>query len=251
VVCRVSVALIVALATTAMSAPAAAVSCNGAQIAAGTCSVGGGTTDTGVDLWGDVTSGGSSGGDNSDGPDECPVVVNGQCVGTSPPKGGGGPMTVSDLESFRPRSPQQFVEPTGWAIQRIPANFWSTAQTHVVSGRLLGNPARVKFSPVLYRRSFGDGSQQTSDSPGDTWRELGQSPWTRTPTSHSYDEVGDVQVRLVVWYSAAFRFGSQGWRRLTGLVKGKANELTVSVLSADTVLVDRACLSDAFGCPDG
>ena len=248
---RFAVVMIVALATTAMTTPATAASCSGAQIAAGTCSVGGGTTGTGVDLWGGVTTGGSSGGADSDGPDECPVVVNGQCVGSSPPKGGGGPTTVSDLESFRPRSPQQFVEPTGWAIQRIPANFWSTAKTHVVSGRLLDNPADVRFSPVLYQRSFGDGSRQTIASPGDTWRELGQSPWTRTVTSHSYDEVGDVRVRLVVWYSAAFRFGSQGWRRLAGLVKSRANDLTVSVLSADTVLVDRPCSPGAFGCPDG
>ena len=248
---RVAVALIVALATTAMSAPATAISCSGAQITAGTCSVGGGTTGTGVDLWGDATSGGSSGGTNSDGPDVCPVVVNGQCVGSSPPKGGGGPTTVSDLESFRPRSPQQFAEPTGWAIQRVPANFWSTVKSHVVSGRLLGNPADVRFSPKMYRRSFGDGSRQTSESPGDTWRELGQSPWTRTLTSHSYDEVGNVRVRLVDWYSAAFRFGSQGWRRLTGFVKARANDLTVSVLSADTLLVDRSCSRGAFGCPVG
>lgn len=248
---RIAVALILAVSATSISAPASAVSCTGAQIAAGTCSVGGGTTDTGVDLWGDATSGGSSGDVNSDGPDECPVVVNGQCVGSSPPKGGSGPTTVSDLESFRPRSPQQFVEPTGWAIRRIPANFWSTAQAHIVSGRLLDNPADVRFSPVLYRRSFGDGSRQTSEKSGDTWRELGQSPWTRTSTSHVYDEMGNVRVRLVVWYSAEFRFGSQGWRPLSGLVTARANDLTVSILSADTALVDRPCSRGAFGCPGG
>jgi hypothetical protein len=251
VVRRVAVALIFSLAVSAMTSPAMAVSCSGAQIAAGTCSVGGGTTDTGVDLWGDVTSGGSSGDATDDGPDECPVVVNGQCVGSSPPKGGVGPTTVSDLESFRPRSPLQFVEPTGWAIRRVPTNFCSTARAHVVSGRLLDNPADVRFSPVLYRRSFGDGSRLTSESPGKTWRELGKSPWTRTSTSHTYDEAGNVRVRLVVWYSAKFRFGSQGWRPLAGLVMAKANDLNLSVLSADTVLVDRPCSRGGFGCPSG
>ena len=103
---HVAVALIFALTTTAMSTPATALSCSGAQISAGTCSVGGGTTDTGVDLWGDVTTGGSSGSADSDGPDECPVVVNGQCVGSSPPKGGGGPTTVSD--AGQPRRCQIF-----------------------------------------------------------------------------------------------------------------------------------------------
>jgi len=249
VVRRVAVALIVAVAAAAMSAPVMAVSCTAAQIAAGTCSVGGGTTDTGVDLWGDSTSGGSSGDTGSDGPDECPVIVNGQCVGSSPPKGDVSPTTVSDIESFRPSSPQQFVEPGGWSLRRVPTNFWSTAQVHVVSGTLLDNPAAVRFSPVLYRRHFGDGSRQTSDRRGEPWRELGQSPWTRTSTSHSYDEAGNVRVRLSVWYSAEFRFGSQDWRPLTGFVMARANDLTLHVLSADTVLVDRLCTRGAFECP--
>ena len=246
---RVAIALMFSVAVSANPVPVMAVSCSAAQIGAGSCSVGGGTTDTGVDLWGDVTSGGSSGNANDDGPDVCPVIVNGQCVGSSPPKGDFGPTTVSDLESFRPRSPDQFVEPTGWAIRRVPTNFWSTARAHLVSGRLLDNPADVRFSPVLYRRSFGDGSRLTSESPGKSWRELGQPPWTRTSTSHSYDETGNVRVRLVVWYSAKFRFGSQGWRPLEGLVMVKANDLNLSVLSADTALVDQPCSPGAFGCP--
>jgi hypothetical protein len=246
---RLVVALIVAAVAGGIAPHAVAVSCTAAQIAAGSCSVGGGTTDTGVDLWGDSTSGGSSGDTDSDGPDECPVVVNGQCVGSSPPKGGVGPTTVSDLESFRPITLQQFVEPGGWSLRRVPTNFWSTAHTHIVSGRLLDNPADVRFSPVLFRRYFGDGSRQTSDRQGATWRQLGQSPWTRTPTSHAYDELGIVRVRLSVWYSAEFRFGSQDWRPLSGLVVARANELTLSIFTADTVLVDRPCERGAFGCP--
>ena len=246
---RLVVALIVAAVAGGIAPHAVAVSCTAAQIAAGSCSVGGGTTDTGVYLWGDSTSGGSSGDTDSDGPDECPVVVNGQCVGSSPPKGGVGPTTVSDLESFRPITPQQFVEPGGWSLRRVPTNFWSTAHTHIVSGRLLDNPADVRFSPVLFRRYFGDGSRQTSDRQGATWRQLGQSPWTRTPTSHAYDELGIVRVRLSVWYSAEFRFGSQDWRPLSGLVMARANELTLSIFTADTVLVDRPCERGAFGCP--
>jgi hypothetical protein len=248
VVRRTAVALIISAAVSMMTTPAMSISCSGAQIASGTCSVGGGTTDTGVDLWGDVTSGGSSGDVNDDGPEECPVVVNAKCVGSSPPKGGVEPTTVSDLESFRPRSPQQFVEPAGWTIRRIPTNFWSTARTHVVSGSLLDNPTDVRFIPEQYQRSFGDGLRQTSASRGASWRQLGQSPWTGTSTSHSYDEAGNVRVRLIVWYSAKFRFGSQGWRPLTGLVMARANDLTVSVLSADTALVNRPCSPGAFGC---
>lgn len=240
-----------ALSMTSVAMPAQAATCTAAHIAAGTCSVGGGTTGGGVDLWGDATSGGStgSGGNESDGPDECPVVVNGQCVGTSPPKDGSGPTSVSDLESFRPRTPVQFGEPSGWSVRRIPTNFWSTATAHTVSGELLGNPADVRFTPVLFRRYFGDGERRTNAMNGATWRDLGQAPWTATPTSHVYTSEGHFRVRLLVWYAAEYRFGSQDWVPLTGEVAVWANELDLTVLSADLVLVDQSCAGTAPGCP--
>ena len=245
---RFALALIFTVAFAGIAQNASAVSCTAAQIAAGSCSVGGGTTGSGVDLWGDATWGGSSGSGNSDGQDECPVVVNEQCVGSSPPKDGVGPTTTRDIESFRPRSPQQFVEPGGWTLRRVPTNFWSTAVTHIVSGRLLDNPADVRFTPVRYRRYFGDRSRQTTDRRGATWSELGQSPWTKTSTSHTYDESGDFRIRLVVWYAAEFRFGSQNWRLLDGLVAARANDLNLAVFSTDTVLVDRPCSRGGFDC---
>lgn len=247
------IALIVAasLAMASLSMIAQATTCTAANIAAGTCSVNGGTHGGGVDLWGDATSGGSggSGGGSSDGPDECPVVVNGQCVGTSPPKDGTGPTSISDLESFRPRTPTQFVEPDGWSVRRIPTNFWTVVSAHTVSGELLGNPADVRFTPVLVRRYFGDGERRTSAMTGASWRDLGQAPWTRTSTSHAYDSEGRYRVRVLVWYSAAYRFGSQDWVPLAGEVAVWANDLKLTVLSADLVLVDRSCEETSLGCP--
>lgn len=245
---RVALIAAVVMGLTTSVASAVAATCTAAHIATGTCSVNGGTSDGGVDLWGDVTTDGTSGGGANDGPDECPVVVNGQCVGTSPPKDGTGPTSISDLESFRPRTPTQFGEPAGWSVRRIPANFWSTAPTHTVSGELLGNPADVRFTPVLFRRYFGDGERRTSALKGASWRELGQAPWTRTATSHVYDTVGRYRVRLLVWYSAEYRFGAQDWVQLAGEVSVWANELEVTVLSADTVLVDRSCDAPEPGC---
>jgi hypothetical protein len=249
---RIALIAVAAFALMPLSAPAQATTCTAANIAAGTCSVNGGTTGGGVDLWGDATSGGSggSGGGSSDGPDECPEVVNGQCVGTSPPKDGSGPTSISDLESFRPRTPTQFVEPSGWSVRRIPTNFWTVVSAHTVSGELLGNPADVRFTPVLLRRYFGDGEKRTGATKGASWRDLGQAPWTRTSTGHAYDSEGRYRVRMLVWYSAAYRFGSQDWVPLTGEVAVWANELNLTVLSADLVLVDQSCGETSPGCPD-
>lgn len=228
--------------------PTLAATCTAAHIIAGTCTVGGGTTGGGVDLWGDLTTGGTSGDNGNDGPSECPVVVNGQCVGTSPPKNGAGPTTVSDIESFRPRAPIQFLEPSGWSVRRVPTNFWTVAARHTGSGELLGNPAEVRFTPVLYRRYFGDGDRRTSASAGNTWSALGQAPWTRTATSHSYASLGRFRVRLLAWYTAEFRFGNQSWVPLSGTVSAWANELTVAILSSESLLVERPCSEAAVGC---
>jgi hypothetical protein len=250
VVRRASRALIVVVTLSALfpSTWADAAPCTAAHIVAGTCAVGGGTTGGGVDLWGDATSGGNAGDSGSDGPRECPVVVNGQCVGTSPPKDGTGPTTVRDIESFRPRAPIQFSEPAEWSVRHIPTNFWASTSQHVVRGELLGNPAEVRFTPVLFRRYFGDGDRRTTATVGASWRELGQSPWTRTATSHNYESTGRFRIRMLAWFEAEYRFGHQSWMPLEGAVTAWSNELTVTVLASDTVLVDRPCGDDSVGC---
>lgn len=245
---RALIAVIIAVPPALTPVGAEAAPCTAAHIIAGTCVVGGGTTGGGVDLWGDATTGGSPGESENDGPRECPVVVNGQCVGTSPPKNGTGPTTVRDIKSFRPRAPIQFSEPAGWSVRNIPTNFWSSTTRHVVSGELLGNPAEVRFTPVLFRRYFGDGDRRTTATVGMSWRELGQSPWTRTATSHTYDSVGRFRIRMLAWYEAEFRFGNQSWVPLSGAVTAWANELAVSVLASDTVLVERPCGPSSPGC---
>lgn len=245
---RFAVAVVLALAACAVSPSAFAATCTGAQIASGQCSVGGGTTGGGVDLWGDVTTDGSDGESGDGGTDECPVVINGRCEGASPPKDGVAPTTVNDIASFTPHTPTQFLEPNGWSLRGVPTNFWSTIGPHTVSGELLGNPAAVRFTPVRFRRYFGDGRRQTSDDAGRTWRELGQEPWTRTRTSHSYSDASQYRVRLVVWFSAEFRFGEQEWRTVEGLVTARANDLSLTVFDAETLLVARPCVPGAIGC---
>lgn len=229
--------------------PAVAVSCSGAAIAAGTCSVGGGTTGGGVDLWGDATGdGGSSSSGGATDPNECPHPVGDRCLGESPPKDVSRPTTVHDIASFRPDRPSQFSEPLGWTLSGIPTNFVSVAARHVVSGELLGNDADVRFTPVSYARRFGDGSSQSTRSAGDTWLHLRQPWWTRTPTSHVYDHPDVVTVTLTVWFEAEYRFGNQDWHPLAGWVSSRANDLTFRTFEADTVLVARPCVDTAVGC---
>lgn len=213
------------------------------EIVAGICSVGGGTDGTGVDVWVDgSTGGGSSGGS---GEIDCNETPDGRCVGVSPPKTVDKPESVHDLESFRPRQPRQLSEPGSWTIAGLPTNFVTRARTHIVSGELSGHTAEVRFIPVRYRRSFGDGSTQSTIARGSRW----STPWSNTATSHTYSTAGVVTVHLVVTYVADYRFSGLDWVRLSGAVTRAAPDLSIRVFAADTVLVARPCGSGSIGCP--
>ena len=223
--------------------PAQALSCTMTEIVAGICSVGGGTDETDVNLWVDGSTGGGSSGGSSE--VECNETPDGRCVGVSPPKTVDKPESVHDLESFRPRQPRQFSEPGAWTIAGLPTNFVSRARTHVVTGELSGHAADVRFTPVRFTRSFGDGSTQSTTARGARW----STPWTTTLTSHTYGDTGLVIVRLVVTYVADYRYSVVDWVRLTGTVSRAAPDVALRVFSADTVLVARPCSSGAVACP--
>ena len=241
--------LIVALVVVgAAPVAASATTCTGVTLSSGSCSVNGGVSGGGVDLWGDLTDGGGSTSGGTTDPNECPNPVGDRCVGGPPPKDVSGPSTVHDIASFRPHAPAQFSEPSGWTLRGIPTNFVSVAHRHVIAGELLGNEAAVRFTPETYVRRYGDGTSKSTTSSGETWTALGQAWWTRTPTSHSFHDPSGVTVSLTVWYSAEFRIGNQDWTPLAGLVSARGNDLVFSVLDADTVLVARPCAPFAVGC---
>jgi hypothetical protein len=227
---------------------ASATTCTGVTLSSGTCSVNGGVSGGGVDLWGDLTDGGGSTGGGTADPNECPNPVGDRCVGGPPPKDVSGPTTVHDIASFRPHAPTQFSEPSGWTLRDIPTNFISVARRHVIAGELFGNDAAVRFTPESYVRHYGDGTSKSTTTSGDTWSALGQSWWTRTATSHAFLDPSAVTVSLTVWYSAEYRFGNQDWTPLAGVVSARGNDLTFTVLDSDTVLVARSCAAGAVGC---
>lgn len=211
------------------------------EIIAGVCDVGAGTDGTGVDVWVDGDApGGSTGGGGVD----CNETAEGRCVGSSPPKTVDKPESVHDLESFRPKQPKQFSEPYGWSLLGLHTNFVSRAKPHVVIGELVGHSAEVRFIPVRFRRSFGDGHSQSTSHKGSRWT----SAWAHTLTDHTYWSTGVVTVRLVVDYVADYRFSGLDWVRLDGIVSRSAPPLELRIFDATTVLVARECEPSAVGC---
>ena len=154
---------------------------------------------------------------------------------------------VSDLQNFPAPIAPTGMEPNGWAIVGLAANFWTGASAHISDGLLLGQPAQVLFTPISYHWNFGDGSAATSSTGGASWEALGLAEFTTTDTSHKYTAKGTYSVILTIDYHADYSFGDQGWRPVDGIVTVPSAPFTVMAANESTVLVAEDCLANPRG----
>lgn len=154
---------------------------------------------------------------------------------------------VSDLVSIPAEAPTQGMEPNGWLVVGVPANFFATATAHQRSGALLGASAEVRFTPVGFRWDYGDGTTRTSVSGGASWAALNLPEFSETATSHVFESPGTLSIGLVVSYAAEYRFSGAEWRDVQGLVLVPTSPITAIADRAGTVLVAKSCV----GNPDG
>jgi len=220
------------------------------QYGSGCAAVSGG----GVDLSGDLSSGGGEGSGGGGGwvdpgaglPCEgmagCGVDRPLDFVVVAPPT-----VTIEDIARFVPVAGTAGMEPSGWVVVGLPANFFGSAERQVLAGTVLDAPAEVRFTPVSYTWDFGDGQSLTSSSPGSTWASLGLPEFSRTATSHTYSEPGAFTIRLTVSFSAEYRFGVDAFIPLVGSVPSLTNEIVALAGDAQTVLVDGQCSDSRLG----
>lgn len=156
-------------------------------------------------------------------------------------------ITVSDLASFRPHAPTLAMEPDGWMLIGLPANFMVQTETDVVSGTLLDYPLDVRFTPSSYSWSWGDGSTSRSTVPGASWAALGLPEFSPTPTSHVFDTKGVYEISVTVSYAVAFSIDSLPWRSISGTLPGPAAIRAAAAGDAKTVLVERQCTENPHG----
>ena len=151
------------------------------------------------------------------------------------------PVTLADIAAFRPTPPVDHVEPNGWTVVGLDTNFYATGSAHVVPGTLLGHPADVRFTPVEWWWSYGDGSAASHPSAGATWAALGVGEFDATGTSHVYTRNGTYVIDLDVDYAAEYRFAGGPWVGISGALTVPANRLVIVAGDAKTVLVEKEC----------
>lgn len=154
---------------------------------------------------------------------------------------------LSDLINFRAPVPTASMEPNGWAVVGLDANFVAAASVDVQSGTLLGQPAQVRFTPSRFSWDYGDGATRTSADGGASWAQRGLPEFSATPTSHVYVRTGSFTVRIGVTYTAEYRFANQNWQQIPGILNMQAPQFAIVVGDAKTVLVGRDCVANPRG----
>jgi len=155
--------------------------------------------------------------------------------------------TLNDIAAFRPTPGVDHMEPNGWFVVGLDANFYATGGASVVDGTLLGYDASVRFTPIRWQWAYGDGATATTSTRGGTWQSLGLAEFDPTPTSHVYDVAGTYFIDLTIGYRAEYTFNGSTWATINGTLWLPANRLVATVGSAKTVLVERDCTVNPAG----
>ena len=156
-------------------------------------------------------------------------------------------VTIADVARFRPAIGGDHMEPNGWAVIGLPANFYARGGVSVKRGELFDRPALVRFTPVAWTWDYGDGGSRTTGQPGASWAALGVNEFDETATSHVFDEPGDFRIQLTISYSAEYQFAGGPWLGIAGTLALPADPLSVTVGDAKTVLVQRECTRNPAG----
>jgi hypothetical protein len=170
-----------------------------------------------------------------------------ECPHDDDDDGGLPPITLTDIERFKPHPGVQHMQPDGWMVPGLDANFYAVTSQHIVTGTLLGQPASVRFTPVAFHWTYGDGKAATRATKGATWAALGIPEFGRTPTSHVYEREGRYTIRLTIDFAAEYRFAGSPFYPIVGVIPLRANDLHVTVGGAKTVLVEHDCTANPGG----
>jgi hypothetical protein len=157
------------------------------------------------------------------------------------------PVTLADLVNFKPSPGVDRMEPNGWMIVGLDTNFYAVVGSQVKTGVLLGQQASVRFTPVHYHWTYGDGYGARLASKGGTWASQGVHEFDRTPTSHVYAKAGTYYIDLSIDFSAEYRYAGGEWIPVAGTINVPANRLMATAGAAKTVLVERDCTVPPLG----
>jgi len=125
------------------------------------------------------------------------------------------------------------VAPQTTTFANFPNIFWSDVQAYEEPTGITVANVRLKFVPVSYRWSFGDGETKTTTDPGKPHdpelTKVIQDIEKNYDHTHRYAQTGTFDLKLTVIFNGQYSVNGGGWTDITGSVQATspAHPLTV------------------------
>jgi hypothetical protein len=129
--------------------------------------------------------------------------------------------------------------PNGWAVAHRKTAFWATGGTRIADITLLGQPVRIRATPVQYRWDFGDGAKETRRTPGARPRSLDRAKFT-----HEYRAVQKVRVSLTTIYHGEYSVSGGPMTPIAGDVGVTTQTDPIQIYRFHKYLVSGPCADD-------
>jgi hypothetical protein len=140
---------------------------------------------------------------------------------------------VVTAEDFRrlplPASQIMIQPPSGRTLVNIPTNLYADSATVTLPTTVLGQPVRVRATPLRFRWSYGDGEVRTTTDPG--------APYPELRTAHTYRQPGADKLDLRTTYSGEYSVDGGPWLPIDGLAVVNSPGSTLTVIAAENHLV--------------
>ena len=129
-----------------------------------------------------------------------------------------------------PRARLEVQPPDGQTLVNFDTNFFTrdtepTRQTVT----LLGQRVEIEAAPTEYTWDYGDGSSETTTSPGAAYPDL--------DVTHEYADPGQVSPSVATTYSGRYRINGGGWEQIPGTLTLPGESVELRVRSASPRLV--------------
>jgi len=140
---------------------------------------------------------------------------------------------VVTVEDFRrlplPAARIKVQPPTRRTLINIPTNLYADAGSVVLPTAVLGQPVRVRATPLRFRWTYGDGTALTTTDPG--------APYPELRTAHIYRQPGQRTLRLTTTYTGQYSVNGGAWLPIDGVATVNSPGTTLTVLTAENQLV--------------
>jgi hypothetical protein len=121
------------------------------------------------------------------------------------------------------------VQPDGPTLVNAPTLFYTEPEPFSTSIDLLGHTIEVRAEPVSFIWVHGDGTSQSTSTPG--------KPYPNRDVAHRYMKPEDVSARVDTVYEVEFSIDGDGWESLDAPLIAAGPSTSVEVQEAAPVLV--------------